>query len=489
MKQSELIGKIILLLTIQLLAVLPLPAQSKAAQIDSLMRYCYENGVFNGAVLVAKGGEVLYKNAFGYADPESQTPLETGSQFYLASVSKQFTTAAILLLQERGKLRVEDPLRKIFPDFPAYADGVTIAHLMSHTSGIGDHFELGAYRPGLTNRDVYELLTRQDSLAFTPGERFRYSNGGYVLLALIVEKVSGLPYHQFMKANFFDPLGMTRTLVYDESRPQLPARVTGYNGFGDKDDYQILTSGAGGMYSTVEDLFRWDQALYAGRPIAPASQAQAYQPFKLNNDSLLDYGFGWALSDDGQGGKIVSHAGDLSGFRSYIERKLGNRYTIIFLTSKGDVVPRPAMRDAIVNILGGKSFDLPPIPIALKMAQLIRETGIDQAVAQYPELKRSAPDKYDFSESQLNRLGNYFLQKESLAAALEMFRLNAEAYPDSWKCWNNLGGAQLQAGNPQAAAGSFEKSLQLNSDNAHAREMLEKIRVGMTPAEVSPDGG
>lgn len=418
---------IILLLTLQLMAVSPLPAQPKAAQVDSLMRYCYENGVFNGAILVAEGGEVLYKNAFGYADPESQSPLATGSQFYLASVSKQFTTAAILLLQERGQLRVDDPLREIFPDFPSYAEGVTIAHLMSHTSGIGDHFELGAYRPGLTNRDVYELLARQERLAFTPGERFRYSNGGYVLLALIVEKVSGMPYHQFMKANFFDPLGMTRTLVYDASRPQLPARVTGYNGFGDKDDYEILTSGAGGMYSTVEDLFRWDQALYAGRPIGPASQALAYQPFKLNNDSLLDYGFGWALRNDGQGGKIVSHAGDLSGFRSYIERGLENRYTMILLTSKGDVVPRPAIRDAIVNILGGKPFDLPPIPIALTMAQSVQDAGIDQAVAQYAALKGAASDKYDFSENQLDGLGYYYLKNENLAAALGMFRLNTKA--------------------------------------------------------------
>ena len=171
--------------------------------------------------------KILYTNSFGYANFKTQEKLTAEYAFYLASVSKQFTTMAIMILKEKGSLDYDNSLSDYFPEFPQYAEKVKIKNLMSHTSGIGDHFELGAYKPDLTNADVLELLISQDSLNFEPGSKYQYSNGAFVLLALIVENVSGMPYHTFMKENIFTPLGMNNTLVYDESKPLIRFKTKG----------------------------------------------------------------------------------------------------------------------------------------------------------------------------------------------------------------------------------------------------------------------
>ena len=207
--------------------------------IDSLMNYSYENGLLNGTVLVSQNNEVIYRNSFGYADFDKNEFLVPESSFYLASVSKQFTTMAVMLLQERGELSYEDKLSDYFPDFPDYADLVTIRHMMTHTSGIPDHYGLNAYKVGLNNDDVYELLVKQEELDFDPGSQFSYSNGGYVLLSMIVEKVTGEPFHEFMKTNIFTALEMNNTLVYDKSEPKVTDRAIGYNASGMLDDYDI----------------------------------------------------------------------------------------------------------------------------------------------------------------------------------------------------------------------------------------------------------
>ena len=196
--------------------------------------------MFNGTVLVSKGDEVIYRKAFGFADLETNKELVPESSFYLASVSKQFTTMAVMILKEQGKLSYDDKLSQYFPDFPSYADSISIEHMMTHTSGIPDHYGLNAYKKGLNNEDVYQLLIKQEKLDFSPGSRFRYSNGGYVLLSMIVEKASGQPFHEFMEAAIFSPLGMDKTLVYDQSEPEVTNRAIGYNATGKKDDYEIF---------------------------------------------------------------------------------------------------------------------------------------------------------------------------------------------------------------------------------------------------------
>lgn len=239
---------------------------NKAKKIDKLMTYCYENDMFNGTVLVASDGEVVYKNALGYANFHDMEELKPISVFCIGSIGKQFTSMAIMMLKEQEKLDYEDRLSDYFPEFQDYADKITIRHLLNHTSGIPDWMDCSEFRvrPGdfkddITNKDVFEFLVQIDSLQFMPGEKYSYSSSGYVLLAMIVEKVSGEPFYKFMKKNIFDPLDMKNTLVWNETKPEIPNKTIGYNQFGEKDDYNILTMGAGSIYSTIEDLYKWDQ--------------------------------------------------------------------------------------------------------------------------------------------------------------------------------------------------------------------------------------
>lgn len=201
------------------------------------MRHSHRQGLFNGSILVAEHGSLLHSGAFGLANRKTLEPLRANSVFYLASVSKQLTAMAILILEKQKRLSLQDRLSEYFPAFPDYSKQISIEHLLTHTSGIPDHFRLGLYKPGFRNQDVVQALIGQDSLDFEPGERFSYSNGGYVLLSLIVEKASGEPFHSFLKKNIFDPLGMSHSLVYDESKPFIEHRAVGYDGSGNLADY------------------------------------------------------------------------------------------------------------------------------------------------------------------------------------------------------------------------------------------------------------
>jgi CubicO group peptidase (beta-lactamase class C family) len=333
-------------------------AQSKIEKIDALMKHCYENGLFNGSIIVTEHGSIYYSNNFGFADKKNDQHLTGASQFYLASVSKQFTSMAIMILKEQGRLSFQDKLSKFFPDFPAYAKKVTIEHLMTHTSGIADPYSLGIIRVGLRNQDVLKKLMLQDSLEFEPGEKYSYSNGGYILLALIIEKVSGQSFSEFMNKYIFHPLKMDSTLVYDESQPAIKHRVIGYNSSGNIDDYNLFTYGAGGVYSTAEDLYKWDSALYANSLITEATLKKAFTPFKLKDNKISHYGYGWKIAQK-ESDMFVFHDGFMGGFRTIINRQLERKSTIIILTNIGDSSPLATITTAVENIMNDKNYDLP----------------------------------------------------------------------------------------------------------------------------------
>jgi len=252
-------------------------AQTKSAQIDTLLHQLSRRGQFSGSILVAEHGDPIYQNGFGYADIRNGTAFTPNTPCYLASLSKAFTAMAVMILTEEGKLSYRDPLSKYFPEFPSYAKKVTIRTLLNHTSGIPDYVGLGMERPGLTNHDVLKELVHQDSLDFPPGQKFQYSNSGYVLLALIIEKVTGERYGTFMKDHIFEPLGMHETFVRDESHPVPQSAARGYNRFGDDEDYNLLTYGEGGIYSSVRDMFKWDQALYTSQ-LLPHRRCRKHSP-------------------------------------------------------------------------------------------------------------------------------------------------------------------------------------------------------------------
>jgi len=457
-------------------------------KIDGLMDYCYENDLYNGTVLVAHKGKVIYQNAFGYSDFETKKPLKLKSQFCLGSLSKPFTAMAIMILKERNRLKYEDKLSTYFPEFPDYANQVTIKYLLTHAAGITNWMNHDVFRSGpgdfiddLTNKDVFNFLIKQKSLDFAPGEKYVYSNGGYVLLAMIVEKASGEPFHVFMKKNIFDPLGMKDTAVFDESKPEIRDKVIGYDMFGDKDDANLLVTGDGGIYSTAEDVFKWERALYTEKLVTQKTLQEAFTPNKLNNGLIAtnrsgySYGYGWVVHIKDKINNAVFHDGGLNGFSTMLYRELNNQNAIIFLTNKGSSFQSYPTLEAVLNILHGEPMKLPTIPIIGVMNRTIAEKGMETAFNEYHELKKANAAKYDFSEGQLNGLGYRYLNKQKYEEAKAIFKLNVEIYPDSSNAYDSYGEACMGNGEYDEAIKNYKRSLELNPDNTSAVERLRKI--------------
>ncbi len=448
-------------------------AQERASRIDSLMRTLAERGQFNGSVLVAEQGTVAFEGGFGKADKEHNIEFTASTPCYLASLTKQFTAMAVMMLMERHKLSYDDPLSKYFSAFPPYARSVTIRHLLNHVSGVPEYVSLGLEHPGLTNAEVLRALVKQDSLGFPPGSKFEYSNSNYVLLALIIEQVSGESYRDFIENNIFRPLGMDHSFVADGSPRTQPLRARGYTRFGDLDDYNLATVGEGGIYSTVQDMFTWDQALYTEKLVHTSTLGEAFTRPKLADGSKSGYGFGWGLADvDGE--TVTSHAGRYGGFNTYIKRFPRERNSVIFLTNHG-FKSMGAIGNALISILNDKPFVLPKRSIAELLYKIYSSDGMAPALQRYRSLKTGNDTTYDFKESELNELGYEFLGLKQTSEAIEVLKLNAEEYPASSNVYDGLGEAYMDHGDNELAIRNYKRSLELDPGNTNAAAMLKKL--------------
>jgi len=329
-------------------------SQTKVDKIDSLLTNAFRINEFNGVALVSAGGHVLLHKGYGFYDIERKKKVNVTIPFYIGSLAKQFTSMLIMMLKEQKKIDYEDSLKKIFPEIPDLLKPITIRQLMTHTSGIPDYYDKIELKPGLSNKNIFNFITEIDSLDFEPGTKYSYSNTGYVLLALIIEKISRVPYRTFIIYNLLARPQMLGTEVADMEKHKPEIRAFGYKKDGSRDDYNFLTYGAGGIYSTTEDLFIYDQVLYNQFLIPDSLLNKAFTPAKLKDGSTINYGFGWQIKED-ENEKIVFHTGSLNGFRSFFERNLTRKNTIILLTNK-TCERLKEIRDQIVNILEGKEF-------------------------------------------------------------------------------------------------------------------------------------
>jgi CubicO group peptidase (beta-lactamase class C family) len=309
-------------------------------RIDALMG-AYQGFVPGAAVAVLHDGAPIFLRAYGLANLEARVPATTATNYRLASVTKQFTAAAILLLAEDGRLSIDDPVRKWLPGLPVALDGALIRNLLAHTSGLIDFEDLIAPESSapLHDDDVLRMLEAEQRCYFPPGTNYRYSNSGYVLLALIAERVCGTDFASFLRERVFLPLRMRHTVAYESGISTLPHRAFGYSAVGDswvRTD-QSLTSatlGDGGIYSSVDDLAKWDAALRAGRLLRPESLRLAFQAATENEDVAVQYGCGWRISGD-----LRWHSGETQGFRNVILYYLARRMTVIVLTNRNDPEP------------------------------------------------------------------------------------------------------------------------------------------------------
>jgi len=313
--------------------------------------------------MVIRDGKVLHKKGYGLADVAAKTPIDEHTIFDLASVSKQFTAMAIMILAERGKLSYDDPLSKFFPELPPYAAKITVRHLLNHTSGLPDY--MGEYqklgKPGFepTAREVIGMLAGIREPLFAPGEKWQYSNSGYVVLAQVAEKASGVSFPAFVKTNIFVPLGMNSSVVADEARPTIAHRAISYRGEGSDAvniDYTPLNRvyGDGNVNTSIEDMYKWDQALYTDKLVTQSTIEQAFTPGTLNDGSRTTYGFGWTIGAV-NGRRMVLHGGAWVGFRTFIARIPSERFTVIVLSNRASFNPGVVGQQIAQVYLGDKA--------------------------------------------------------------------------------------------------------------------------------------
>ena len=349
----------VFLLSIALAWTSPRSASPTDRQIDSIFSSVTQPEAPGLAVLVRQNGRTIFERGYGVRDLRTRAQIDPATNFRLASCTKQFTAMSIMLLIHDGKLSYGTPLTGVFPNFPAYGKSITIRNLLNHTSGLLDYEDLMPQPPPntppdkqaqISDAEVLALLEKQTTTKFPPGSKWAYSNSGYVLLGEIVAKISGEPFPQFLHNRIFAPLGMNHTIAFVKGKTALPNRAFGYSksaaGWGETDqDSTSATLGDGGVYSSLNDLRKWDDALARHTLLSAKEMQPALTPVVVLNGGPVGpdnepaaYGFGWFLNSY-KGHPRMWHYGETIGFRSSIQRFTRDRLTIIVLCNRSDLNP------------------------------------------------------------------------------------------------------------------------------------------------------
>jgi CubicO group peptidase (beta-lactamase class C family) len=472
----------VLFIAIILAAQLTAFAQDHAAKIQELLALAHQYRQFNGAALVAENGKIVYKGAFGPANMEWNIPNTPDTKFRLGSITKQFTATVVMQLVEQGKIKLDARLSDYLPDYRKDTGSkVTIHHLLTHTSGIPSYTSQPGFFENVSRNPykVDEFVKKYASgdLEFEPGSKYTYNNSGYFLLGAIIEHVTGKPYEQVLKENIFDALGMKNT-GYDHHGTILPKRATGYSktpdGYANAGYLDMsIPYAAGSLYSTVEDLYLWDQALYTDKLLSAQSKALMYKPF------LDNYAYGWVVTNasfkqNDQPVQVISHNGGINGFTTTIVRFPKEKNLIVMLDNTGsEYLDR--LSDSIAKILYNQPYEPPKISIVSALDKTIAEKGIAAGIAQYRDLKAKQPATYDFAEPELNRLGYQLLRNGKPKEAIEIFKLNVEAYPQGFNAYDSLAEAYMTINERELAIQNYKKSLELNPNNTNATEILKRL--------------
>ncbi|OGU35658.1 MAG: serine hydrolase [Ignavibacteria bacterium RIFOXYB2_FULL_35_12] len=459
-------------------------AQSKAAKIEDLLQRYYDYGLFNGSALVAEDGNIIFEKGFGLANMEWNVPNTPDTKFRIGSISKQFTSTIIMQLVEEGKIKLDAKLTDYLPNYRKdTGDKVTIHHLLNHTSGITPYTSLqGVWSDSLRNhykQDYFIEHFHSGDLQFEPGSKYVYNNTGYYLLAVIAEKVTGKGFGVLLKERIFDPLKMRNTGSEDDELI-IDKKASGYLKSGrtfqvDPYIFMLNAMGAGHIYSTVEDMLLWDQALYSTKILSEESKNKMFTPY------LSNYGYGWIIAKDTIKGTneaitITAHDGGIYGFNTSFVRVLEKKIMIAIFNNTGPA-PLQEMAGQIIQILYDQEFKYPKRPIQDYVAGIVETEGIEAAISAYKKVKQEEFDSYDFSEQQLNNLGYYYFQNGRIDEALAIFKLNIEAFPLASNPYDSYAEALMKKGDKEGAIENYKKSIDINPGNTNGIEKLKELGV------------
>lgn len=489
----------LLLITLNITAY----SQNRVRQIDSLVAIRIVDYELSGNVLVAEKGKVIHQHSTGLANTASNTPVTSASAFHLASISKLFTSTAILQLYEKGKLKLNDPVKKYVPELNN--DAITVRHLLTHTSGLGD-FQI-LEKPYF--QDTSKIFTigdipsaiNNDKNAFqsAPGEKWIYSNIGYNLLALIVERVMKTSFPDYLTKYIFKPAGMLHTYI---STPLIkvddPNRVIGYDYFNfapwitqradslKQNHIELLhidgLVGMGNVVSTTEDLLSFDRSLYTGKILRRSTLTMAFNPIHLNNGELAVtgwkntrsyFGLGWCILLDDSHGKVVFHTGGMPGAVTAFIRNISKDQTVIVLNN---ITHRSTHNTAmsLVYLLNGGAAQTDKKSLANEFSRTLIGQSINEALARFNSIKADTAHFY-IDEREMNIAGIGMFFNNYKAQGMEVLRLNTVLFPNSANVYDSFAMVLADSGDKKNAILMYKKALEINPKLTSAVNALKKL--------------
>ena len=474
-------------------------AQDTKKSLDHYFTRLAKQHQLNGNVLVAKKGKIIYQHSFGYANFGTKRPNTTKSAFPIASITKLFTATAILQLYQQGKLSVDNLVVSYLPTFPY--PNITVKQLLAHISGLppyDDLFEtIRQQHPDttFTNKDILPRYAAvKKPLLYQPGQAGNYDNINYIFLSLIVEKVSGLPYRDYVRRFILEPAGINHTFfpttAFYHYTPQEQKNLsvtyryphlyadqverTDTIAFVERYWHAYNFEGFGELVSTTDDLLKFDQALYGQKLISQVTLRKAFTPIKLTNGQInpVGNGLGWQIKEDSPLGKLVMHSGGMFGLRSLFLRNVTKQQTIIIIDNVQN--DASSMGYEALLIVNGQKVNMPLPSLAKVVGKLIVAHKVAEAQRTIDGLKHDRA-AYSISESEFNTLGYDFMGSNKLSEALTAFKINTQLFPKSGNAYDSYGEALAKAGQEKEAIQKYKKSLALDPSNENAKNVLKTL--------------
>lgn len=461
-----------------------------------------DKNLFNGSVIISKSGKTIFYNHYGFSNIEKKEKLNDQSQFPIASITKTLTSTAILQLQHRGKLNINEPVQKYLIDFPY--PNITIKQLLNNTSGLAQEYNLFDQtikeQPEkiISNQDIIPTFIRfKIPLSFPSGSKWEYNNVNFCLAALIIEKVSGIRYADYIEKNIFKPAKMKNSFVPLDRKVKSLHQVELYtypnfystefvNTKAVKETFLIVEKsnfyGNGGIVSTALDLQKYQKALFNYQILDKKELEEALTPTKLNDGKTVSYtvdgkevsyGLGWGMYTDESEGKIVFHDGFITGLTSILLHNITKNQSVILLSNLGNTPVFP-ISNAVLNVMNDKPYIIPVQNLSRIYGSLI-ENGNKEKANQLIQEYLNNPSSYEGSERDFNRLGYQFLRLQKCENALQVFDSATLIFSNSWNVFDSYGEALHQCGRKEEAMKMYKKSVDLNPENENGKQMLLKI--------------
>jgi CubicO group peptidase (beta-lactamase class C family) len=460
-----------------------------------------KNNLFNGSVLISKSGETIFSNSYGYSNIEKKEKINEKSQFTIASVSKTFTAVAILQLKQKGKLNIDDPIQKYLLDFPY--PNVSIRHLLSHTSGLAQYYRLfdNAMKEKpekvFSNGDIIPaLIENKVPLSFAPGDKWEYNNVNFCLAALIVEKIAGIDFRDYLAKNIFEPAKMKDSFLPKNRmlKESNQVELYTYPNFYSTSVVNVQTLketflideksnfyGPGGIVSTALDLQKYQKALFSYQLLGKKELEEALTPAKLNDGKIasyrayekeIAYGLGWQTYTNESNEKIAFHDGLNTGLTSILMHNITRNHTVILLSNTASQVF--VIGNEALKIIENKPYKM-PLPSLSRVYGSLLESGNKEKANQLIEEYLKKPNSYEVTERDFNRLGYQFLRSQKTDNSLLTFASATLIFPNSSNMYDSYGEALLQSGKKEDAIKMYQKSLELNPDNENGKKVLKEL--------------